>query len=128
MRNIIYLILFLLLNSGCIYAGNPRVIYVPQVYVPHSIPTPHKSHEGFVLIKNSSDTLYGNIMLGEEYRKKNCIALTLPKEAKPIYIPNDSLDFVRLFAYDSAMVSTPYTEYRVLDKKNNLWRYFKNTK
>ena len=69
MRNIMFL--FILLNTNCIYAGNPIIIYIPAVYVPHSIPTAHKSHEGFVVIKNSSDTLYGNIMLGEEYSKKN---------------------------------------------------------
>ena len=121
-RTIYSLILLLLLFSNCIYAHKPGGNPAHGYYVPHSTPTPLKSHEGYVVIKNSRDTLYGNILLGEEYHDKKCVALTLPRAAAPIYIPNDSLDYVRLFAFDSSIISTPYTEYRVLGKKNNLWR------
>ncbi len=115
----LFLICISIIISFNNFANNYTCPYYP-CYIPHSTPLTYKSHEGFVVLKNHSDTIYGNIFLGEEDKKS--IAITLPRATKPIIIQNDSIDFVRLFAVDTTVVTLPYTEFKVLGKKHRLWR------
>jgi hypothetical protein len=82
----------------------------------------YKPHDGFVILKNSGDTLYGSVLFGQEKHWRDCVALTKEKGKNPIYIRMDSIKFVRLYDCDTSVVNTPYTDYKVLNNDDILWR------
>ena len=121
MKYFLALCLFILFKFHSTYASSFNNPYRPgYVYVSHYNHVSYKSHEGYVLLKNHADTIFGNIYLGNEDKKS--ITITLPRSSKPTIIQNDSIELIRLFATDTSVVTLPYTEYKVLGNRHRLWR------
>ncbi len=93
------------------------------IIVAHS--TSLKSHNGF-LVLNTSDTLYGRIKLNQS--KKNSWGITIETGSGKQFIADKNLKYVRLFDYDSTLITTKYTEYKILTDKPELWRHIASGK
>src|ERR1700730_6683075 len=70
-----------------------------------------KSHNGYAVLLNA-DTLYGKIKLDQF--QKSSLGVTIETDNGKKFISVKNLTYIRLFDYDSTLITTKYTEYRRL--------------
>jgi hypothetical protein len=97
----------LLLN--CLALAAQRRIPI-VIFVGHPSRPQLKEHAGLAVLKDRSDTLRGIITMGKTKKGKDGIILKKQGSIAK-FIANEQLSAIRLYDYDSLIVSTKYTDY-----------------
>ena len=93
----------------------------------HPGKTLSQQHEGFVVLKNNQDTLFGTLLLGQIKKGKDGIFFTSKNYPKS-FIATEDINMIRLFASDNFFSANNYTDYKVLNDKSHLLRLIASEK
>lgn len=125
MKQLLKLFLYTTLLLNCLKTTAQG--HIPIGIDLHLIKPKMKEHSGFLVMKNGSDTLYGTIIFKKASDGQQGVMLKENKIAAR-FIATKQLSAIRLYDYDSLIVSTKFTDYKILNTQPKLWRLIASDK